>query len=633
MMMTDWTTTNDWYYQYNLTESILSGHDALYIYTSLSSKIIGNPADSYFLKYIRAIDKGTQFTSRDIRELLASDAKIAGLDMKAAMTKYYNELYRDEYKLDLVRAHRHIRFIEKELKHFEAPFAGKPFILTLEQKAITELLFGYLYFDPEYNKWLRRFREMLLLVARKNGKSPFIAALALSEWFCGEMGTKVLCASNNYEQAALIYDTIEYFREESTTISKVTRKNQTGIYFGNKKQTKQTGKFSKQNKGSIKKFSAKSSTKEGRNLKVITVDEEHEMVDATAILPLKTSLSTQEEPLFLEISSNGTVYDGYLDERIDLARKTLKGEAQNDRWLILLYTQDSLDEIWTNELSWFKSNPLLGVCKKISQLRDSVEEAKRSKSSRAFILAKEFNYKYSRFKAWLDDATILKNDKCFELEEFKNCWCIAGIDLAESNDLATATLLFLKKGQYDFKYLHTMYFVPESKANNPAVRDNNNNLEGKDYISWEEEGYCHIVKGNIIDDNVVANYLWDIFKKYNIRPFRVGYDIWEARELKKQVAKNFGEQVPIKIAMNTTSLNVPTKALEDDLNDGLVSYQNNPICIWNFRNTTIYTDNKGLVMPVKNANLISNKIDGTMSKVIAYATFRQFKQQFIQRVG
>lgn len=630
--MMNLTNMNNWYNVYSLSEKIVT--DELNP-QKLKNKIIGGDLEeSYFIQYVKAIDQGTMLNSSNIDDFISNDDyKMVGFDIKAAMTKYYNELYLDEYKLDLVRAHKHINFIEKELKHFEAPFAGKPFILTLEQKAIAELLFGYLYYDPEYNKWVRRFTEMLLVMARKNGKSPFIAALALSEWICGEMGTKILCASNNYEQAALIYDTIEYFREESATLVKVTHKNQTGIYFGGKSQIKKKGKFSKQNKGSIKKFSAKTSTKEGRNLKVITVDEEHEMEDATSILPLKTSLSTQEEPLFLEISSDGMIYDGYLDHRKDLARKVLRGEDNRNRWLILLYTQDSLDEIWTNEISWLKSNPLLGVCKKISQLREYCDEARNSKSSRAFLLAKEFNYKYSRFNAWLDDATILKNNVDFTLEDFRNHWCIAGVDLAESNDLAAVTLLFLKQGNYDFKFLHTMYFVPESKAKNPAVRENKNNLEGKDYISWEEDGYCIIVKGNIIDDNVVANYLWELFKKYNIRPFRVGYDIWEARELKKQVAKNFGEQVPLKISMNTTSLNIPTKTLEDDLNDGLISYQNNPICIWNFRNTTIYTDSKGLIMPVKNANLISNKIDGTMSKVIAYATLRQVKQQFIQRVG
>ena len=66
--------------------------------------------------------------------------------------------------------------------------------------------------------------------------------------------------------------------------------------------------------------------------------------------------------------------------------------------------------------------------------------------------------------------------------------------------------------------------------------------------------------------------------------------------------------------MNTFTLNVPTCNLEDDLKDGLVNYQYNPMCIWNFKNTAIRNDSKGFAMPVKLQGFIGNKIDGTMAK-------------------
>ena len=76
---------------------------------------------------------------------------------------YVSELDHNEYRINLKPAHKRINFIEKHIKHFESPFAGKPFLLTIEQKAIAETLFGYQYFDTEYNKWFRRFQEVLLL--------------------------------------------------------------------------------------------------------------------------------------------------------------------------------------------------------------------------------------------------------------------------------------------------------------------------------------------------------------------------------------------------------------------------------------------------------------------------------------
>ncbi|MBS6561987.1 MAG: hypothetical protein KH328_01405 [Staphylococcus sp.] len=579
--------------------------------------IIGEKNESYLLEYYH---------------LCKSGEKLIGQELMTALDMYASELNFNEYRLYLKPAHKRINFIEKHIKHFEAPFAGKPFLLTIEQKAIAETLFGYQYFDPEYNKWVRRFQEILLLMARKNGKTPFLAALALADFFCGTMGQKFLCASNDHEQASLVFDCINNFREESNILERCTRKNNQGIFFGNRKQKKKKGKYTKQNKGSIKKMSAKSGAKEGRNLKFAIVDEVHEMKDDKTVMPVRTSLTTQEEPVYFEITTEGVVTDGYLDKRLAEARKVLKGELKRTRWLIWLYTQDSEQEVWQDESTWVKSNPLLGVCKKWSTLRGLVDEARTSRTKRAFILAKEFNIKYSRPNAWLEEKTITQNDGVFDLEDFRNSWCIAGVDLSETNDLSAATLLFLKPDD-NTKYLHTMYFVPESKAIDPIFTESPTNTEKKNYLEWEAEGWCRVVKGNIIDDNIVAEYLWEIFEEYSIRPYRVGYDAWKAREFKNRVAKNFGDQVPVQVGMNTFTLNVPTCNLEDDLKDCLVNYQSNPMCTWNFKNTAIRNDSKGLAMPVKLQGFIGNKIDGTMSKVIAYEVLKEFKTQFKQKVG
>ena len=168
---------------------------------------------------------------------------IIGRELKTTLEMLIQDIFlnRETYRFELSGAHKRINFIEKEIKHFESPFAGKPFLLTLNQKAIAEAVFGFFVFDSELlggGRWVRRFKEVLLLIARKNGKTPFTAALTLAEWFCGEAGQKVMCASNDYEQAGLIFDCINNFREESRAMSRVTRKNIKGIFFGNPKQRK-----------------------------------------------------------------------------------------------------------------------------------------------------------------------------------------------------------------------------------------------------------------------------------------------------------------------------------------------------------------------------------------------------------
>ncbi len=563
---------------------------------------------------------------------------VIGRELKTTLENLIQDIFcrSGVYRFDLEAAHKRIKFIETEIKHFESPFAGKPFILTLNQKAITEAIFGFYVFDPDTSdggRWARRFQEIFLLVARKNGKTPFVAALVLAEWFCGEAGQKVMCASNDYDQAGLIFDCINAFREESRVVSKVTHKNIKGIFFGNPKQRKKTGKFSAQNKGAIKKMSAKAGAKEGRNLKLVIVDEVHEMKDASTVLPLQTSVSTQDEPLYFEITTEGIVRDGYLDDRLEKARKALKGESDTDtsRWLIWLYTQDSEAEIWNDERSWAKSNPLVGVAKKWSYLRGKVDAARHSGTDRAFILAKDFNIKQLSSNAWLEEKYIVC-DATFDLADFSNCWCICGVDLAETNDLCAVTFLFMKPND-PVKYLHTMYFVTEVKAGDGQSTDSPTNPEKKDYKQWEAEGLCRIVKDNVIDDVVVAEYIWEIYETFGIRPYVVGYDEWHAREFAKRIAKRFGQNVPVKIRMTPETLNVPTRNIEEDLRARLINYQNNAICRWNFRNTAIRYDRNGFVMPTKIIGFIGNKIDGTMSKTIAYAALRGCKSAFMAKIG
>ncbi len=583
-----------------------------------------NGKHSYLVEYYKRCRSGEIIIGRELKTLLE--------------TLIQDILYRsDKYQFELDDPHKRIAFIEKEIKHFESPFAGKPFILELCQKAIAETIFGFKIFDSELlggGRWVRRFKEVLLLVARKNGKTPFIAALVLAEWFCGESGQKVMCASNDYDQASLVFDCINNFREESRSMLKVTRKNVKGIYFGNPRQRNKTGKFSSQNKGSIRKMTARSKAKEGRNLKTVILDEVHEMKDGSTVMPLRSSLTTQDEPLYFEITTEGIVRDGYLDERLIEVRKILKGEIDNPRLLPWLYTQDNEAEVWNDETSWAKSNPMLHVVKKISDLRDLVEKARTSGAQRAFTLAKEFNIKQLSPKAFLRMEDIDACNGKFELADFKGYWCIAGVDLAETNDLCCVTFLFMKPS-CDVKYLYTMYFVTEVKANDPTATDSPTNAEKRDYRQWERMGLCRVVDGNVIDDDIVAKYIYEVFENYGIRPFRVGYDEWHAKEFAKLIKEYFDVEggVLTKIKMSYEALNTPTRTLEQDLQARHINYNQNEICKWCFQNTAVKHDNKGFVMPEKIAGYIGNKIDGTMSKIIAYATLRECKSEFLSLIG
>lgn len=527
----------------------------------------------------------------------------------------------DSVHFETADAHKRIKFIETHCKHYEAPFAGKPFILTLRQKAFVESLYSFKIFDDELGRWVRLYQEAIMLLGRKCGKTPFVAVLILAEWFCGEMGTKALCSSNDYEQADLMFQAINAMREESPTLEKVTRKNVKGLFFGNPRKVKRKGKFSYQNKGNVRKISAKTGAKEGKNIKVGAVDEAHELKDNSSVMPIRQALSTQDEPLYFEITTEGFTDGGYLDERLKEARQVLKGELLRPRWLIFLYTQDSEAEIWQDEKSWAKSNPDIGTIKKWSFLRQMVEEAKTNSGTRAYVLAKDFNIRQAGGAAWLQDPEII-NTATFDLEEFRGAYYIAGNDFAETTDLCASKLLLMKPGDKTV-YFWSHYWIPEEKLKNSP--------DDANYEQWARDGYLTIVPGSSVDSSLVADWQWSLYRDFGLIPYKSGYDNRFAKDYLSKYEEYFGkDSETVNVPQDAKCLNNPMRRLESDLRHKLVNYNNRYGDFWCFRNTGIKTDNAERIQPCKLKT--THRIDGTAAAVDCYAVYEWYKSEFLKLV-
>lgn len=571
---------------------------------------------SYFMEYLSGIRNGKI---------------IVGRELMCELERLEKDLSDPRYRYDTTDAEKRINFIERECKHYEAPWAGKPFLLLLWEKAVIELLYSFQVYDEDLGRWIRRFKELTLLVARKNGKTPLIGSLILSEFYCGEMGTKVMCSSNDYEQASLMFDGVNAMREESPRLARTSRKNLKGIFMGNPKQKHARGKFSYQNKGTIRKMSSKGGAKEGRNLKVVVADEVHEMQDNRLIEPLKQAISTQDEPLYIEITTEGFIQEGYLEGRLDMARKVLKGEAVNDRWLILLYTQDSEEEVWQNEQSWYKSNPSLGPVKKFSYLRDRLEEARQQPSTRAFTLAKDFNIKQNATVAWLSLDQI-KDEGTFNMEMFRGLPFIGGCDFAETTDLCAAVIL-LKMPDSEKTYLYPHYWIPETKADiQLSDGDNALNPEKKDYREWARMGYVTICEGSEVFVADVAEWFYELYRLYKIYPFRVGYDNRFALEFRRRFEELIGSGVAEQVLQTTVSLSEPMRAMEAELTTHKVCYNQNPVFRWNLENISVETDKNGYIKPKKNFGNPRNRIDGGAAALNCYAMLQRNRAEFMETV-
>ncbi len=529
-----------------------------------------------------------------------------GEELKTCLSNLIQDLNDELFYYDTSEADLRIEFIETFCKHTKSPFHGMPFLLELWEKALIESFFSFQWKDTG----LRRFQKLILLIARKNGKSTLCAALALTELMVGNGGTDIICSSNDDAQASIIFDETNNMREQFDCKGKRTHKNLKGI-------------FNKKNKSSIKKLSEKTQNKEGRNIDFAILDESHEMKDNVIAKSIEQSQSTKDEPMFINITTEGFVNDGYLDEELKYAREILKQEREDTTVLAWLYTQDSELEIYQDKNSWKKSNPSLGAIKKVKYIEGQLRKAQISKSNRVFTLAKDFNIKQNNAEAWLSEEEIINLDT-FNIEDFRDCIAIGAVDLSETIDLAAAKILLMKKDS-NKKYIFSHYFIPETKVEEGAEQDK------KDYLEWAKDNLLTICSGNENDYSLITTWFVKLVKEYGIKIFMTGYDNWNAKYWIKEM-DDYGFDTE-RVRQDYENLSNPMKLVEADLRSKLINYNNNSIDKWCLENTAMKINNLGMIMPVKVNDKRNRRIDGAVALIIIYAIYSRYRTEYLEYVN
>lgn len=533
-------------------------------------------------------------------EKIKANEILAGKELITVLESLIKDFDNPRYIFDEKAGNIRIDFIETFCKHTKSPFNGEPFILELWEKAVLQAAYGFKMTDTK----LRRFNEVLLLVARKNGKTTFVAGIDLAEFFLSKGGVDIVCASNTTEQANILFEEINNMREQSKALSheKRSKKNIFHIY-------------SPKTKNKIKKLSAQSRNKDGYNIEVGCIDEVHEMTDSKVYDAIKQSQSTKSEPLIFIITTEGNTVGGFLDNKLEYVRKMIKGEIEDERVLPWLFTQDSVDEIYEDKRTWQKSNPSLGTVKTYSYLEDLMNKSKHDLGTRVTMLSKDFNIKQLEQGSWLsfDD---LSNEETYDMNDLKNSYAIAGVDLSSTTDLTAAVLLIIKD---DKKYIIPHFFMPNGVIEKRREEDN------VPYDIWVKRGLITVTDGNQNDFTLVSQWFMQMIRTYEIRPLWVGYDPWNSQYWTKEM-EELGFNME-KVRQGIYSLSEPMKQLEADLKNNKVVYNNNPILKWNLANTQAKVDVNGNIQPSK-LNSRYKRIDGSVALIIAYAVLNRYKLEY-----
>lgn len=537
---------------------------------------------------------------------------VVGYWVKRQVRNLIEDLKDPRYIYDTTEAHKRIKFEESLCLQSKAPYYMKPIKLMPWQKAWWEAVYSFKMADTG----LRRFTEGLLEIARKNGKSTMFAADGNYDVFMGEGGTDICCASNDDRQAKLIWAEIGGMRQRLDPKKAITGQNLTEI----KNKLKNITVF---------RLSSKTQNKDGFNISKTFLDESHDIAEENGQSEIAEAcwrgMSSKDEPLFLNSTTQGFNRDCYLDHKINYAKKVISGEIDDIHFIAFLFEQDSEQEIWQDETTWEKSNPAIryGV-KKIAKLRRDVEAAKYDKATRIHLLTKDFNIPQSNAQSWLMLEDYDYPQEIVDLNDFQGAFTLGAVDLAATTDLASAKILLMKPDDKT-KYIYRHYWIPESKLENSDDKE-----AGADYAQWARDGKLTIHEGNEIDISQIADWFYFLYENYKLRPYKIGYD--------QRYAKTFIDRCDeygfeTEMLAQGRALSNAMKLVEADLKSRVINYGEDPIDKWCLANCCCKVDDVGNIQPVKIPGQPSKRIDGALTFIMLYEIYRRYKTDFTTLVG
>lgn len=528
--------------------------------------------DNWIFKYYEAIQK---------KEV------IVGVWVRLCFKILTTGLLNGEWEFSEKKANKAIKFIENFCHHSE----GRSDLLHLElwQKAIVSAIFGIIDKTTGY----RQFREVFIIVARKNGKTLFAAAIAAyMTYIDGEYGAKVYFLAPKLDQADLVYDAFYQIVQSDDELDSITKKRRSDIYI-------------KAFNTSVKKIAFNSKKSDGFNPQLVVNDEMEAWPGDQGLKQyevMTSALGARKQPLIISIATAGYVNDGIFDELFKRATAFLKGNSREKRLLPFIYMIDDIEK-WDSIEELKKSNPNLGVSVSEEYYLEQIEIARNSVSKKVEFMTKFCNIKQNSAVAWLDYWDVMKcvhEDKPLALEDFKGCYCVGGIDLSKTTDLTAASIVINRDG---INHVFTRFYMPQ-KRYEVAVNEDNT-----PYNIYKERGFLFISGENQVDYKDVYNWFIELVKVYKIKPLKIGYDRYSANYLVEDLKTAGFHTDDVYQGTNLTPI---LHEFEGNLKDGLFDFGDNSMLASHFLNVAVDISlNDSRLKPVKIEKRM--RIDGAMS--------------------
>ena len=410
------------------------------------------------------------------------------------------------------KANRAIEFVENFCHHCE----GRNDLITLElwQKATVSLMFGIVD-----ENGLRIFREVFMVMGRKNGKSLFASAvIAYMAYLDGEYGAKVYCLAPKLEQAAIVYENFYKMTQAEPELAALCMKRRSDVYM-------------ESTNTNIRPLAFNAKKSDGFNPHLTVCDEIASWPAEQGLKQyevMKSALGARKQPMIFSISTAGYVNDGPYDELMMRSTAWLLGNSEERRLLPILYIIDDVKK-WDDIEELKKSNPNMGVSVSPDFFLEEIAVARNSMSKRAEFLTKYCNIKQSSTQAWLPYNVVdAVTGETFDLEDFRSTYCVGGIDLSQTTDLTACCVVIERDGKL---YVFAKFFMPANKVEELQQR------EGVPYQLYVSMGLIQLSGENFVDYNDCFEWFRMLVEQYEILPLKVGYDRYSAQYLVQQMTQ------------------------------------------------------------------------------------------------
>jgi phage terminase large subunit-like protein len=529
--------------------------------------------------------------------------------IKLAAKRFLSDLERDDIHFDIEEAERVVNFIENFCCHWEDSFAGKPFKLEPWQAFIVQQIFAW----KVKATGIRRTRTAYIQVARKNGKSILLAAIALYHLFVDKVNSpQILVGSNNEDQAKICVNSAGQVIKKSPKLRHYIDRGSVDLFEYRKKVFKITNS---KNSGEMMAMTGSADTKDGFNPSMAIIDEYHEASDDSLLNVFQDGQGAREQPLQLTISTAGynkagPCYSKLRKSSVDM----LDGKIVDDTHLAFVYEMDEADD-WKDRTKWLKPSPNWGISVRDAYMGEQYQKAVNEGGTKEVSFkTKNLNMWCDADKTWIPNEVWIKNTHGINTKDLIGKTCYGGLDCAKSVDINAFSLIFPdyfeKNGKEIIPMIH-LFWIPEAKTKLKIDR--------VDYKLWIDQGWIKMTGGNIVDYNFIEEDIVGTIDQYDFRG--LDYDHVYAGNVASNLATRGYECAPL--GQSHGPLTGGTEEFHRLSTGILFEHFNNPVISWMVGNVVINRNAKGYEMPDKEKS--QNKIDGVSSTVNALTRWKRVK--------